>query len=68
MRPSRFVQELQEVEILTGYPVGRGLGEDQEAERAGPDIRALFEEKCSPAVLDFPRSAGVGRTVPRGRR
>ena len=29
-------------------------------------ISELFvEEKCSPAVLDFPRSAGVGRIVPR---
>jgi len=36
-----FVQELQEVEIPTGHPVGRGPEEDQEAERAGSDIRAL---------------------------
>ena len=36
-----FVQELQEVEIPTGHLVGRGPEEDQEAERAGPDIRAL---------------------------
>jgi hypothetical protein len=29
-------------------------------------ISELFvEEKCSPAVLDFLRSTGVGRTVPR---
>ena len=25
----------------------------------------VVEEKCSPAVLDFLRSTGVGRTVPR---
>ena len=36
-----FVQELQEVEIPTGHPVGRGPQEDQKAKRAGPDIRAL---------------------------
>ena len=36
-----LVQELQEVEIPTGHLVGRGPEEDQEAERAGPDIRAL---------------------------
>ena len=29
-------------------------------------VSELFvEEKCSPAVLDFLRSTGVGRTVPR---
>jgi len=25
----------------------------------------FVEEKCSPAVLDFLRSTGVGRTIPR---
>jgi len=32
--------------------------------RSGPDIRALVEEKCSPAVLDLLRSTDVGRTAP----
>ena len=44
--------------------LGSVIVSDQEAERADPDIRALVEEKCSPAVLDFLRSTGVGRTVP----
>jgi len=36
------LQELQEVEIPNiGHPVGRGPAEDQEADRAGPNIRAL---------------------------
>ena len=31
-----------------------------------PQISELFVEgKCSPAVLDFLRSTGVGRAVPR---
>ena len=47
--------------------MGRGPTEDQEAERKGrAQISGLFvEEKCSQAVLDFLRSTGVGRTVPR---
>jgi len=45
--------------------VGRGPGEDQEAEGQVQISELFVEEKCSPAVLDFLRSMGVGTTVPR---
>ena len=53
------------MEIPTGHPVGRGPEEDQKR-KGQVQISELFvEEKCSPAVLDFLRCTGVGRTVPR---
>ena len=62
-----FVQELQEVEIPTGHPVGRGAGGRPRSGKGQVQISELFvDEKCNPAVLNFPRSTGVGRIVPRG--
>jgi len=38
----------------------------EQAQYMEPQISELFVEgKCSPAVLDFLRSTGVGRAVPR---
>jgi len=53
------------VEIPTGHPVGRGPAEDQEAEGQVQISQHFVEEMCGPAMLDFLRSTGVGRTVPR---
>ena len=53
------------MEIPTGHPVGRGPEEDQEAEGQVQISELFVEEKCSPAVLDFLRSTGLVRTVPR---
>ena len=45
------------------HPVARGPAEVQEAESAGPRYPSSLLK--SPAVLDFLRSTGVGKTVPR---
>ena len=53
------------MEIPTGHPVGR-RPEETKKRKGQVQISELFvEEKCSPAVLDFLRSTGIGRTVPR---
>ena len=45
---------------------GQRSGENPRSGMGQVQISELFvEEKCSPAVLDFPRSTGVGRILPR---
>ena len=47
------------------HPVGRGPAGDQEVEGQVQICELFVEEQCGPAVLDFLRSAGVGKTVLR---